>query len=91
MLGAYHYSPGQDSAPVPGITRGGTLPRFALAPPAACMPITRPRPTKAGLLHAHSLPCRMTILDFNQLSHEVQLAYTYRAGTYVARRWDDVH
>ena len=34
---------------------------------------------------------RMTIHDFNQLSDEVQLAYVYWAGFYIARRWDDVH
>lgn len=33
----------------------------------------------------------MTIHDFNQLSDEVQQAYVYRVGTYLARRWDDFH
>ncbi|GAB3721150.1 hypothetical protein GCM10027594_01430 [Hymenobacter agri] len=33
----------------------------------------------------------MTLHDFNQLSDEVQLAYVYRVGTYLARRWDDFH
>ena len=34
---------------------------------------------------------QMTIHDFCLLSVEVQLAYVYRVGTYIARRWDDVH
>lgn len=33
----------------------------------------------------------MTLHAFNLLSDEVQLAYVYRQGAYVARRWDDVH
>lgn len=33
----------------------------------------------------------MTLHTFNQLSDEEQLAYVYREGTYIARRWDDVH
>ena len=33
----------------------------------------------------------MTLHDFNDLSDEVQLAYVYRVGTYLARRWDDFH
>ena len=33
----------------------------------------------------------MTLHDFNNLSDEVQLAYVYRVGTYLARRWDDFH
>ncbi|MDO7851366.1 hypothetical protein [Hymenobacter convexus] len=33
----------------------------------------------------------MTIENFNHLSDEVQLAYVYNQGTYIARRWDDVH
>jgi hypothetical protein len=33
----------------------------------------------------------MTLNTFNLLSEEVQLAYVYREGTYIARRWDDVH
>jgi len=28
---------------------------------------------------------------FTQLSEKVQLAYVYRGGTYIARRWGDVH
>ncbi|MBO2010856.1 hypothetical protein [Hymenobacter negativus] len=33
----------------------------------------------------------MTLHDFNQLSDEVQLAYLFQRGTYLARRWDDFH
>lgn len=33
----------------------------------------------------------MTLHDFRSLSAEVQLAYVYRVGTYLARRWDDFH
>lgn len=33
----------------------------------------------------------MTLHTFNMLSEEVQLAYVYREGTYIARRWDDIH
>jgi hypothetical protein len=33
----------------------------------------------------------MTLHDFNQLSDEVQLAYVYREGTYLAQRWDNFH
>ena len=33
----------------------------------------------------------MTIHAFAHLSTEVQLAYVYRQGTYIARRWDDFH
>jgi len=33
----------------------------------------------------------MTIHAFNFLSEEVQLAYVYREGSYIARRWDDFH
>jgi hypothetical protein len=33
----------------------------------------------------------MTLHAFNQLSEEVQPAYVYRVGTYLARRWDDFH
>jgi predicted metal-dependent phosphotriesterase family hydrolase len=33
----------------------------------------------------------MTIHAFNQLAEEVQLAYVYCEGTYLARRWDDFH
>ena len=31
----------------------------------------------------------MTLYLFNQLSDEMQLAYVYREGTYLAQRWDD--
>jgi hypothetical protein len=45
-----------------------------------------------GLFHARSLPCpAMTLHNSNQLSDEVQQAYVYRVGTYLARRWDDFH
>ena len=30
----------------------------------------------------------MTLDAFNQFPEEVYFAYTYRAGTYVARRWN---
>ena len=33
----------------------------------------------------------MTCHGFNLLSEEVQLAYVYNQGTYIARRWDDFH
>ena len=33
----------------------------------------------------------MTVPEFNQLSFEVQHAYVFQRGTYIARRWDDVH
>ncbi|WP_426062046.1 hypothetical protein [Hymenobacter sp. B1770] len=33
----------------------------------------------------------MTIHSFNVLSNEVQQAYVYREGIYIARRWDDFH
>ena len=33
----------------------------------------------------------MTTRNFNLLPEKVQLAYVYRRGTYIARRWDDVH
>ena len=33
----------------------------------------------------------MTFHTFNLLSEEVQLAYAYNQGTYLARRWDDVY
>ena len=33
----------------------------------------------------------MTLHEFNLLSEEVQLAYVYRVGTYIARHWDDAH
>jgi hypothetical protein len=33
----------------------------------------------------------MTLDNFNQLPHEAQLAFVYATGTYLARRWDDVH
>jgi hypothetical protein len=33
----------------------------------------------------------MTFHDFSQLTEEEQQAYVYRVGTYIARRWDDVH
>ncbi|MCI1187889.1 hypothetical protein MON38_10695 [Hymenobacter sp. DH14] len=33
----------------------------------------------------------MDIHAFRLLSDEVQLAYVYRVGTYLARRWDDFH
>jgi hypothetical protein len=34
---------------------------------------------------------RMHFHAFTRLSEEVQLAYVYRQGAYLARRWDDVH
>ena len=33
----------------------------------------------------------MNLTLFNHLSEVVQLAYVYREGNYLARRWDDVH
>lgn len=33
----------------------------------------------------------MTFSTFNLLSEEVQLAYVYDQGAYLARRWDDFH
>lgn len=33
----------------------------------------------------------VTLHHFNQLSDDVQLAYVLREGSYLARRWDDVH
>ncbi|MBH8569339.1 hypothetical protein KB206_10620 [Microvirga sp. STS02] len=32
----------------------------------------------------------MNLDAFRSLSDEVQLVYVYRAGSYIARRWDDV-
>lgn len=33
----------------------------------------------------------MNLDTFNQLSDEEQLALVYDQGTYIARRWDDMH
>jgi len=33
----------------------------------------------------------VTFYRFNLLSEDVQLAYVYNQGHYLARRWDDVH
>ena len=33
----------------------------------------------------------MTFYQFKQLPYETQLATVYAEGTYIARRWDDVH
>lgn len=33
----------------------------------------------------------VTFDQFTQFSEKVQLAYVYREGTYIARRWDDFH
>ena len=33
----------------------------------------------------------MTFDQFTQLSEKVQLVYVFRQGTYIARRWDDIH
>ena len=33
----------------------------------------------------------MTLYEFNQLPYARQLAHVFAEGSYIARRWDDVH